>query len=574
MCKAKFLALFFMLVFKSVVAQVQPADGISINHTQIMFEHPAHDGVSYYVLCIYPANSKQPNKLVIKTQAPAYLVKTGLSFGQPYQWYYEAWSKTKKIFQSGNFSFSIPPLVQADTNIYRFTIAQKNEAQIKDGIVFFDNPGVAVDRNGKVVWVLPLDSTDNLTRDKVRNLHFTPYGTIMYLMNGGAAEKSPDGQLLWKAPNNTGTAGVGKDVFHHDCRRLSDGSYLMCNYRYELEPCLYAPGDKCQVRYNTMMQLSSNGKIEWYWNEKGHVSNDDIFSAAAPTQRQSEGTHMNGFDYNEKEDALIMSFRNNSRIIKVDKKSGRVLWEVKPLVNRNAADVYFENQHGITFTGDGAILVYNNSGHRLPLDEQEKAITWPTIVILKEQVPGEKPTAVWEYECVSAAYPKGIRGKEGYAQEVPGKSGPNILVCMGGANRSFEVTRQKQIVWECLPEQYDTVKAVWRPLNSYRSHFANSLYPYYLHVQPSSAKATKNQLGLTLFNCGSEADTYIIELNDAHKRQFSASAIKVNVRAGSSAMAHFPFMPLRTANKPTGITVTIRSQNSPAVKKTVSYALQ
>ena len=537
-----------------------------------MFEHPVHNGAVYYILHIYPANGNHTTQLTIKTQAPAHLVKTGLSFGEAYQWYYEAWGNTKKLYQSNVFSFSIPLLMQADTNLYRFTITQKNEGAIRDGIVFFDNPGVAIDRNGKVVWVLPLDSSENLSRDKVRNLHFTPFQTAMYLLNGDAAEKSLNGQVLWKTPTKTGTAGVGKDVFHHDCRKLSDGSYLMCNYRYEWEPCLYAPKDTCQIRYNTMLQFNANGKTDWYWNEKGHVKNNDIFPASAPTQRLLEGTHMNGFDYNEKEGTIIMSFRNNSRIIKVDKKSGRLLWELTPLANRTG-DIYFENQHGVSFTGDGGILVYNNSGLRLPLDEKEKDIAWPTILLLKEPANGGTPVLVWEYECVSAAYPKGVRGKEGYAQEIAGQNGPHILVCMGGANRSFEVTRQKQIVWECFPQQYDAAKALWRPLNSYRNHFANSLYPYYLYVQPISPRAIKNKLDLTLFNCGSEADTYLIELADSDKGRFSASNIKVNVKAGNSTVVNFSFVPIRTAKKPTSIKIMVRSQNSPAVKKVVDFWL-
>jgi Arylsulfotransferase (ASST) len=574
MCREKFLAVFFMLIFSDVFGQIQPVDGIAINYTQIMFDHPSHDGATHYILCIYPSNSKESQVLTIKTAAPAYLVKTGLSFGKQYQWYYEAWNKAKKIYQSGIFAFSTLQPELTDTTLYRFTIARKNENYIKDGIIFFDNPGVAVDRSGRVVWVLQLDSVESKTRDKVRNLHLTPYQTIMYLLNGSAAEKSISGQLLWKAPENTGTAGVGKDIFHHDCRRLNDGSYLLCNYRYELKPCLYSPSDTCQVRYNTILQMNSNGKAKWYWNEKGHVSNDDIFSAAVPTQRQLEGTHMNGFDYNEKQDALIMSFRNNSRIIKVDKKSGQILWEVQPPGSKNVSDVYFENQHGITFTNDGGVLVYNNSGLRLPLDEKEKAITWPTVIILKEQVPGEKPIKVWEYECVSPAFPKGVRGKEGYAREIPGKNGTNILVCMGGANRSFEVTRQKQVVWECFLQQFDAAKALWRPLISYRSHYASSLYPFYLSVQAISSKATKKKIGLTLFNGGSEDDTYKLELEDPSIQHFSAKAVKVSIKAGGSAMVYFPFLPKSNANKATGISISIRSQNSPAVKKSIRFNYQ
>lgn len=573
MRKAFFLALLHLLLHsKGALGQLQPANGATLNHTQVMFEHPVTNGAVYYILHIYPAQGNHSPQQTIKTQAPAHLVKTGLSFGGAYQWYYEAWGNVKKLYQSDVFSFSIPLLAQADTNLYRFTITQKNEAVITDGIVFFDNPGVAIDRNGKVVWVLPLDSTENLARDKVRNLHFTPFQTAMYLLNGDAAEKSLDGQILWKAPTSTGTAGVGKDVFHHDCRKLSNGSYLLCNYRYELKPCLYAPKDTCQIRYNTMQQLNANGKTNWYWNEKGYVSNDDIFPPLAQAQRLLEGTHMNGFDYNEKEGTIIMSFRNNSRLIKVDKNSGKLLWELRPLANRTG-DIYFENQHGVSFTGDGGVLVYNNSGLRLPLDEKEKAVAWPTIMLLKEETPGGAPVLVWEYECVSPAYPKGVRGKEGYAQEVVGQNGPHILVCTGGANRSFEVTRQKQIVWECFPEQYDAAKAGWRPLNSYRNHFANSLYPYYLNVQPISVRAIKNKLDLTLFNCGSEPDTYIIELADSDKRRFSASPIAVTVKAGSSSVVNFPFVPGRAVKKPASIKIMVRSQSSPAVKKSVDFAL-
>lgn len=574
MRKAFFWGLFYCFFLPAgTIGQVQPADGASLNHTQVMFEHPAHQRAIYYILHIYPAKGTHAAKLSIKTQAPAHLVKTGLSFGMAYRWQYEAWDNTKKIYESPLFSFAIPQLAQADTNLYRFAITQKVDTAIHDGIIFLDNPGVAIDRNGKVVWVLPLDSADNLSRDKVRNLHLTPYQTVMYLFSGDAAEKNLSGTRLWKPPAKTGTAGVGKDVFHHDCRKLWDGSYLMCNYRYELEPCRYAPQDTCQIRYNSMLQLGGDGKSKWYWYEKGHVSNDDIFPVSTQAQRQLEGTHMNGFDYNEKENTIIMSFRNNSRIIKVDKKTGKLLWEVQPLANPAGSDMYFENQHGVSFTADGGVLVYNNSGRRLPLDEKDNALSWPTIMLLKEQGPAAKPVLVWEYECVSSAYPKGVRGKEGYAQEIAGQNGNHILVCMGGANRSFEVTPQKQVVWECFSEQYDPIKAVWRPLNSYRNHFAPSLYPYYLNVQPISPRAINNKVDFTLYNCGSEPDTYTIELADSDKHGLAASSVQVKVKAGSAAVVSFPFVRQRKANKASGIKVNIRSLGSPAVTKSVDFVL-
>src|SRR5205085_3740500 len=143
--------------------------------------------------------------------------------------------------------------------------------------------GIAIDRKGKPVWFYPY-SQNNIDQDPLlRNLRMTGDGTITCLDDSSCYEYSIDGKLLWKAPDNGKISGDSKEHYHHDFKKLQDGTYLTAGWKYEYETNFYNPALRCQVRYNTLIQYDSSGKILWSWNEKDHVTKETIFGIYQPS---------------------------------------------------------------------------------------------------------------------------------------------------------------------------------------------------------------------------------------------------------------------------------------------------
>ena len=108
---------------------------------------------------------------------------------------------------------------------------------------------------------------------------------------------------------------------------------------------------------------------------------------------------------------------------------------------------------------------------------------------------------------------------------------------MGGANRSFEVTRTKKIVWECFFEKLDATTNTWQPVNNYRTNFTSSLYPQYYTVDMgvvADSISLKNHV-IKINNEGTEDDIYQINIFDADQKIILMSSnISVKNRSAKS----------------------------------------
>jgi hypothetical protein len=277
-----------------------------------------------------------------------------------------------------------------------------------------------------------------------------------------------------------------------------------------------------------LIQYDASGRVLWYWNERDHVSKEVIFQGYTGDATVVEGTHLNGFDYDTAEDAIVMSFRNNSSIIKIDKKTGNIIYSLADYGAQSGKqiDPWFARQHGPFILPGHRLLVYNNN-----VMDTINGATYPKILIVKEPYNGEEASIEWQYECRSDQYPKGIIGKEGYAAPLPND---DILVCMGAANFAFEVTPAKEIVWQSRFEKFDAIKKGWTGFSNYRCNYASSLYPKYF-----TAQYVNNKKSIKINNEGTDSDSYVVELllADGKTKIFTDS---IAIQARSSALIKLP----------------------------------
>jgi hypothetical protein len=534
MCKVNCPLLFFLICLnssQSVAAEIRPANNARLNYTQVMFEYNAVEGADHYQIIISQVKDRQNAPKVINSSSLACLVN-GFQFDKSYLWHYEAYTADKMIFRSEGFIFSIISSYLVDPKLFYSSVSSSIDGKFNDDIVFLDYRGIAIDRKGQPVWYYPYESK-NIDKDPLlRNVRMTNDGTITCLDDSSCYEYTIDGKLLWKAPDDGKISGDKNEHYHHDFKKLNDGTYLTAGWKYEYEQNLYNPAVRCQVRYNTIIQYDSSGKILWHWNEKDHVSRETIFGIYQASDTIIAGTHMNAFDYDATEDAIVMSCRHNSSIVKIDKKTGNVIYQIGVYDNKKKAMGFaplFLHQHGMAIMPGHQLLIYDNNAS----DDANRGISYPRITILKEPSKNLPAYKAWEYECKSDRFPNGILGKGGYAMPLPNG---NILACMGGANFAFEVTPAKEIVWLSFFEKYDSNNHKWDGFVNYRAVSASSLYPYYFTLQQITRG--KSNLVFKINNDGTEDDVYVIDIKTNDGKRISSQELQLKNKSFQRMFVH------------------------------------
>ena len=87
----------------------------------------------------------------------------------------------------------------------------------------------------------------------------------------------------------------------------------------------------------------------------------------------------------------------------------------------------------------------------------------------------------------------------------------NLLLCAGSLNRIFEVTRNKEVVWDASLLMNLKNDPTWKPFPQYRCSWLPRIKEYYF-VPAISEVSTSGTLNLELTNTGTEEDLFTIEV--------------------------------------------------------------
>jgi Arylsulfotransferase (ASST) len=494
--KSLFFTFLFSFFFASYsLCQRFPYNKAELNFTSVMFEYEAYLDADEYQIIIKENKSK--NTLQVKRKSLAFLCNDFLQFGKTYQWQYIAFKKSKKIFTSTFYEFKILKSFLVDSSLHQFKITKNLFPKTNTDIVLLDYLGVAINRRGQPIWYMPTDSLlYNVNDPSRRSLRLTHDGNFTYLDSKNCYERDLYGKLLWEAPNNGAVSGDATEYYHHDFRKLKNNTYLACGYKYIKETHFFDANKTWRVRYNTLIQYDSTGNILWSWNEKDHVAPGLVLEQGDATIEDFPGTHLNGFDYNEQQNTLLLSFRNTARVIKINMQTKEVMYVLgkNPMTKNESYDLGLYGQHGPAWMGQDSIVIYNNNA-RTVVDSNMTIIN-PKVLIFKEPHNKNELGNVWEYDCKTPLFPGGQKGKEGYA--LPLKNG-NILIDQGSTHRIFEIDLKKNIQWEMLCNRFDTIKKNWEPLINYRAYGATSLYPVYFTIQQGQVIKKNNKITIEFF---------------------------------------------------------------------------
>ena len=593
--------LLLLTISSPAVAQILPEPGALLNYTQVMLEYEKIEGVTGYKIQVAEDTGTKvfEHPLIEQLDSTTATLITHLQFGKKYLWRYAGLTKGRLTKWKGPYSFEI--LDNPYRDIYRVRVLKNDSANNVQGLICIDGVRGIVDRNGQSVLFMPQFKMGYRSGAAVDDIRLTKYGTITSIGGQNATETDLKGNTLWTTPLKPKVQAFVTfgDFYNHDFARLDNGHYMVIgsNYVWKKLPRDYgiekliqdsiepkgAPvqpgviklkgGYILNIEDNDTLALMNMGwlceydktdNLVWSWKPDSYIRDIDLFPKGQklkfPINWQEP--HLNSFRMDAKGEFIYMSFRNLSRVIKLDKKAEKVVnsWGNKMASGEaRSGEGFFHHEHDANILADGTLSVFNNG------DTSSKDGFSSVVNFSQPSETDKESKVVWKFECNfdSTGVWKSVRG--GNADELKNHS---FLVCMGAINRVFEVTRDKQVVWNALIEQNSNNDSGWVPKPLYRAHYTSSLYPCYFTAQTNrdSLSKTNSSFTIKVFNEGTENDSYSVAVLSASKA--------VNEKKGSAIIqpgrsANFSISPGTVPTTSEKIEVVVTSNTNPDNKRTL-----
>ena len=239
--------------------------------------------------------------------------------------------------------------------------------------------------------------------------------------SGAILELDWDSNVVWEYRN---------PYLHHDYERLPNGNTLVLLFELlssELTAAIQGgrPTDEDpeQMFGDVVQEIAPDGTVVYEWKSWEHLSPEE--DSICPLEDRREWTHDNSLKVTPEGD-LLVSFRRISTVGIVDKASGGFRWKWGP--------GEIDHQHHPTWLDNGRILIFDNGFHH----------PRPSFSRIIEVDPTTNEIA-WEYMGNPALsfYSQAISSSER-------QPNGNTLICEGSPGRIFEVTPNKEIVWEYI----------------------------------------------------------------------------------------------------------------------------
>ena len=287
-----------------------------------------------------------------------------------------------------------------------------------------------------------------------------------------------------------------KKCLHHDMEILPNGNILMIAWEYKSKwQAMWAGRNPNYISLNQVWPDhiievektgSNGGRIVWAWHVWDHLIQDyskyrynygvvedhpeliDINYGGSAT----DWLHCNSIDYNEEFDQIMISVNHFNEIWVIDHsttineasghtggnsgKGGDILYRWgNPEAYRAGTidDKKFFDQHDAQwipsgYPGEGNILIFNNGvdrpdGSYSSVEELEAPVNDSGFYYIDPNEPYGPSEPVWKFtaENPSDVYSSSLSG----VQRLPNG---NTLICNGNAGKFFEVTPDKEIIWE------------------------------------------------------------------------------------------------------------------------------
>jgi len=501
-CKWVFEITILLFLFVSpfiAASQVMPLEGSKLSYRLVGFSFPGgtetgnynieiatgtHKDITTFKKKVFVSVSSQNNKVMAEMP----------SFGKDYTWQIVYPGAGKE--RSQLFHFTVLSCDRVDPAKLRLRML-KSSNQYPNYYVSVDAGSVFYDMKGAPVAFIPLFPG---FEGYSTGMSTTKQATVIFNFTGGAYEVNLNGDILWKAPSKNYVHGdtatidphkilpgvnglistsLGEESYHHDFARLSNGHYMVMGMEYIaskqvvekdtsyiiLSKEKFVPPGYSLGHYGTIIEFDKEGKVVWSWKDSEHLIGTDFdFFTCADTNARFD-PHSNSFYFDENNNNIYLSYRNLSRIIKINYPSGKISEIYGEIFKGHSKSVgygWFCNPHCVRQSNNGYLYFYNNNSCK-------NTDSIPTIVKFQEpRFKGDSLKKIWEFTCeIESDAPKRF-GSGGSVFEMADSS---MFVCMGARySKMFIVNPDKQIKWSALPERYSQMDKKWSICKQYRAN--------------------------------------------------------------------------------------------------------
>lgn len=245
---------------------------------------------------------------------------------------------------------------------------------------------IAVDGHGRIVWRYESDSrisgVDQFAEGNIL-FHRADSRTLEIDLLGNVVNQ-------WFAARNpeiTSSNGVPIDVqtLHHQPHEMPNGNFLALTANARMVEGYYEDAFDLSRRRDRMVMGDDiieidrrTGAVLWRWSAWDHLDpfriGYETTNAYWPTRGfpdHADWTHGNGVAYDPSDDSVLVSFRTQEAILKIERQSGQVKWilgrpggwgalESKVLRPEGESFLWPSHQHNPHVSSSGTIVVYDN----------------------------------------------------------------------------------------------------------------------------------------------------------------------------------------------------------------------
>lgn len=513
----------------NVTPFMSPAERTDINQRLMLFEYAAVDDADNYVVEIGRGSCQEIEGCIIETIKSNSLTAMNtqlFDLDKFYKWRVKAYKGSRELSVSPTYTFHVNTDRRINPENLRQTIVKNTGDALEGGYVFSDSRGAFFDENGEIVWFTTYTGGANGRA----NGQMLPNGNIIFL-NKGFLEIMPSGKVISEKVGPINVGGQEALFFHHSVEQMPNGNFLLLGIT--ARSMLAQKGDyitgfeqivekkqEIDAAFSIVVELDgTTGDVVWYYDLWDYIQEQNKLT---PQSMIGDG-HMNSVHYDAEGDFILVSLRDLCRVIKIDRKTKKVLDSYgpdtgigKPERETNA----FRRQHSAHIDAEGRLVVYNN-------DTGKNGDTISSVVVMEIPEGSKDIKTVWEFECDFGGKSQSWSRAKGDVDLLPNG---NYLIGMGTVPRTLIVDKNKNILWECVLEQFrvptkrdvlteeEKVRAaaagerqkIWMSdYHSYSTSWTPTLYPNYYTCE---MRQKRDAVSLKINNEGFEENTIQCQL--------------------------------------------------------------
>lgn len=202
---------------------------------------------------------------------------------------------------------------------------------------------VALDNRGEVVWWF--ESPSRVAGiERLRNgnilMHRFSSSLIIDMLGNALAEYYPEDNPMPPPDNPDAIPIRNQQTLHHQPHELPDGNFLAFTangypmkdwYSSESDPD--APREDAIIMADSVVIFTPEGEQIWTWDSMDYldpwrIGRDTFWSYwwTRGFDQYRDWTHGNGLSYDPADDSILVSFREQSAVVKIDKKTKEIKW--------------------------------------------------------------------------------------------------------------------------------------------------------------------------------------------------------------------------------------------------------